>query len=131
VGGRALRPARRAGERHRLLRAHLDNHVLVRRNHVHFAPKPGQLHGPVHDDLLVIAREGEALRATYWDNEGHVIRYAVTSAAGAVTMESEGPGPRFRLTYLPMPDGRFAVTFSIAAPGEPFRPYQTGLIRRR
>jgi hypothetical protein len=110
----------------------LDNHVLVRKNHVHFAPRPGQLHGAVHDDLLVVAREGGSLRATYWDNEGHVIRYAVTSADGAVSLESEaGPGPRFRLTYQPVPDGRYAVTFAIAAPGEPFRPYQTGVMRRR
>jgi hypothetical protein len=110
----------------------LDGQVLVRKNHVHLAPRDGQTHGAVHDDLLVVAREGAGLRATYWDNEGHVIRYAVTSAAGVVTLESEpGPGPRFRLTYQPRPDGRFTVTFSVAPPGGEFRPYQSGLMRRR
>jgi hypothetical protein len=110
----------------------LDGQVLVRRNHVQFPPKAGEATGSVHDDLLVIAREGSGLRATYWDNEGHVIRYKVSGAAGAVTLESEpGPGPRFRLDYRPLPEGRYAVDFSIAAPpGGEFRLYQSGVMRR-
>jgi hypothetical protein len=109
----------------------LDGQVLVRKNHVHLEPIAGQSTGAVHDDLLVMAREGAGLRATYWDNEGHVIRYAVTAAAGTVTLESEpGPGPRFRLAYQPRPDGRYSVIFSIAPPGGEFRPYQAGTMRR-
>ena len=111
----------------------LDGQVLVRRNHVQFPPRAGEAAGAVHDDLLVIAREGSALRATFWDNEGHVIRYQVTGAAGAITLESEpGPGPRFRLAYRPLPEGRYAVAFSIAAPpGGEYRLYQSGVMRRR
>ena len=97
----------------------LDGQVLVRRNHVQFPPRAGEAAGAVHDDLLVIAREGPGLRATYWDNEGHVIRYQVTGEAGVITLESE-------------PEARYTVTFSIAAPpGGEFRLYQSGVMRRR
>jgi len=111
----------------------LGDQVLVRRNHVQLPPRAGEATGPVHEDLLVIAREGSGLRATYWDNEGHVIRYQVTGEAGATSFDSEpGPGPRFRLGYRPLPEGRYSVTFSIAAPpGGEFRLYQSGVMRRR
>jgi hypothetical protein len=109
----------------------LDGKVVVRRNRVEYPPAAGGGAGAVHEDLLVIGPEGGALRATYWDNEGHVIRYAVSAAGGAVTFESEaGPGPRFRLAYQPLPDGRWSVTFSMAPPGGEFRPLQAGTMRR-
>jgi hypothetical protein len=112
----------------------LDGKVVVRRNRVEFPPAAGTAAGTagaVHEDLLVVGPEGGGVRATYWDNEGHVIRYAVSAAGGAVTFESEpGPGPRFRLAYQPLPDGRWSVTFSVAPPGGAFKPLQTGTMRR-
>jgi hypothetical protein len=110
----------------------LDGQVLIRKNHAHLEPRAGEPSGAVHDDLLVIAREGGGLRATYWDNEGHVIRYTVTATPERITLESEpGPGPRFRLTYQPRLDGKVAVTFSMAPPGGELKPYQSGVMRRR
>ncbi|HEY6104493.1 MAG TPA: hypothetical protein VIV59_00825, partial [Anaeromyxobacteraceae bacterium] len=82
------------------LRPDLGGAVLVRRNHAEYAPRPGQARGEVHDDLMVIHPEGGALKAAYFDSEGHVIRYAATVEAGRATFESEpGQGPRFRLVY--------------------------------
>lgn len=111
----------------------LGGHVLVRRAHSEYAGKDGPV---VHDDLVVVdAREG-ALRARYWDGEGHVIDYAVTASADGrtVTFQSApGSGPRFRLTYERLGEGRVMVRFAIAPPGQPevFRTYVEGESRRK
>jgi len=71
----------------------LSGQIVVRRN-ASDAPK--------HDDLMVIYAEGgvEARHAIYFDNEGHVIRYKIaTPAKERVVFESEGEGPRYRLSY--------------------------------
>jgi hypothetical protein len=82
-----------------------------------------------HDDLMVIyADEAGGIRADYYDNEGHVIRYVGTvPEAGRVVLTSEAaPGaPRFRLTYDAAPGGAVKGRFAVAAPGKPdaFSPY--------
>ena len=68
------------------LRPELGGAVLVRRNRAEYDPRPGQARGEVHEDLMVIHPEGGALKATYFDNEGHVIRYAVTAEPGRATL---------------------------------------------
>ena len=76
-----------------------------------------------HDDLMVIyAPDGGGIRADYYDNEGHVIRYAVTApAAGEAVFVSEpvANAPRYRLWYTLSPDGVLRGTFEIAPPGRP------------
>ena len=57
---------------------------------------------------------GQALKAIYFDNEGHVIHYNVsTPAAGKVEFLSEASqGPQFRLTYEligPLMTGKFQM----------------------
>ncbi len=57
-----------------------------------------------HSDLLFIFPEapGKPLKAIYFDNEGHVIHYVVSTpnATTAVFLsEASQPGPQFRLTY--------------------------------
>jgi hypothetical protein len=57
-----------------------------------------------HSDLLHVYQErpGEPLRAIYFDNEGHVIHYSIStpSATSAIFISDPGvPGPRFRLVY--------------------------------
>jgi hypothetical protein len=97
-----------------------DGHVLVRRNVADYPPQNGKpaLH---HEDLMVIYREGGALKATFWDNDDQVIRYAVTTTPQAVMFLSEpGPGPRFRLTYRPTPAG-LEGQFEMARPDAPDR----------
>jgi hypothetical protein len=65
--------------------------------------------GPVdfdcdHSDLLFVYQEspGQRLKAIYFDNEGHVIHYGVsTPVPGSAVFISDptGTGPQFRLVY--------------------------------
>ena len=102
--------------------------VLVRRN---FANYPAQGGRPAqrHEDLMVIYRDGEWGKATYWDSEGQVINYLVTKAApDEVVFVGDGPpgGPAFRLTYRKTAQG-LAGSFEIAPPParDQFRNYLT------
>ena len=107
--------------------------VLMRRN---FADYPAQDGKPAqhHRDLMVVYREGGALRATYWDNEGQTLHYAVTTADPAkVVMITDDPaGPRFRLTYRKTPDG-LEGSFEIAPPPSRnvFAPYLSWTARKK
>jgi hypothetical protein len=110
----------------------LEGRVAVRRGHAEHAPRPGEKARSRHEDLTVVFPAGDGLAATYWDNEGHVIRYAVRFDGRSATFESEpgSPGPRFRLVYTRREADQVEVAFSIAAPGGDFQAYVTGLARR-
>ena len=114
----------------------LQQKVLVRRNHSEF-PAQGGRPASVHDDLMVVWREGEgALKAIYWDNEGHVIRYDAElnpDARSAVFTSEPGAGPRFRLTYKETGPSRVSLQFEIAPPGKPdaFSTYIESTARRK
>jgi hypothetical protein len=70
----------------------LNGRVLVRRN---VNDTPGQK----HEDLMVVYSEGGP-HAIYFDTEGHVIRYRIAfPSANAAVFESEGGGPKYRLSY--------------------------------
>ena len=79
---------------------------------------------------------GEHFRATYFDNEGHVIDYSVSplpDKKGLVFVSNPKlPGPCFRLTYTKTAGGEVAVKFEIAPPGktDQFRMYLQGLVKR-
>ena len=111
----------------------LGDRVVVRKNHASYPPKDGRP-ASEHDDLMVVFSEDGKLRASYWDNEGHVIRYEVQSpAANRLVFLSEArPGaPRFRLTYAWPQAGKLELTFEIAPPGATeFRPYISARLRR-
>src|SRR5205085_11953778 len=62
----------------------LQGRVLVRRNFAEY-PKTKDRPATRHEDLMVIFHQGAGTRADYYDNEGHVIRYAVTVEKGLVT----------------------------------------------
>ncbi|MCP3100042.1 hypothetical protein LZ198_14290 [Myxococcus sp. K15C18031901] len=109
--------------------ADVQGHVLVRRN-VSSTPK-GK-----HEDLVVLyVAEPGVVRASYFDNEGHVIQYgvrALDSPPGAEFVTAEGTGgPRFRLTNLRTSDDTLLVRFEVAPPGGAFRTYLEGTARRR
>ena len=75
-----------------------------------------------HADLLYLYPEGPAgaLRAIYFDNEGHVIHYTVSvPEAGTVVLLSDAnqPGPQFRLTYE-LSGGVMAGKFQMRMPGQ-------------
>jgi hypothetical protein len=107
-----------------------DGHALLRRNES-ISPS-GR-----HTDVMLIHSDGAGgFGATYADNEGHVIRYAVTATAepkGVVFLSDAGSGgPRFRLTYRHNPDGTVAIAFDIAPPGgTEFKNYVQGVGHRK
>lgn len=104
----------------------LNRKVIVRKNSASYDS------GVSHNDLMVIYLEG-VMRAIYFDNEGHVIRYNVSApAANRVVFESDGTqaGPRYRLTYR-MEGALMRVDFEIAPPGGEYKMYTSGLLKRQ
>lgn len=123
-----------AGSGHFEFTPDVQGHVLVRRNHADVPAANGRPAG-VHDDLMVIYQEGKP-HAIYFDNEGHVIRYDVeTAAPDTVTFVSEATAgaSRFRLSYARLADGRLSGKFEIAPPGQPgeFKAYLEWTAKRR
>ncbi len=101
----------------------LRGHVLAR----HSATKDCK--GPLdfnceHGDILYVYAEGSSYKAIYFDNEGHVIHYNVSTPAPAMAVFlSDGPGPQFRLVYE-LKSGVMNGKFQIKAPGQAeFRSY--------
>ena len=81
----------------------LDGHILAR----HATNDPG-CKAPTsfdcsHSDLLYVFQDlpGSNLKADYFDNEGHVIHYEVSTPTptSVVFLSAPGPGPQFRLSY--------------------------------
>ena len=102
-------------------RPELGNHILAR----HTTSIEG-CEGPStfdcdHGDLLYVYQDGagQPLKANYFDNEGHVIHYDVsTSTTTSVAFLSEpGSGPQFRLTYQ-LAAGVMTGRFQIHMPGQ-------------
>jgi hypothetical protein len=99
----------------------VQGRVLVRTNHAVYAASD---RGPAsrHDDLMVIYAEGGAIKADYFDNEDHVIRYTaqVRGARDVVFVSDVTAGePRYRLSYSMGADGLLKGLFEIAPPGAP------------
>ncbi len=69
----------------------LQETVLIRKSFAEYLAAEGR---PAfrHEDLTIVYRDSETkqYRATYWDNEGHVIQYGIKPAPD-VAMTSEGP----------------------------------------
>jgi hypothetical protein len=113
-------------------RFELDGKILVRKTYTEFPAAAGRAEFR-HEDLMVVYPE-QGLRATYFDNEGHVIHYRATAAGDAVTFVSDasGGGPRFRLSYRRTGPETVMVRFEMASPGKPeeFKTYLEGPSRR-
>ena len=110
------------------LTAELQGRVLVRKNEAVYT-KPIAAR---HDDLMIIAKDGATTHADYWDNEGHVIHYTVTAEKNRWVFVSDGPGPRFRLTYSLTSPTALALLFEIAPPGgTAWKPYINATLHRR
>lgn len=107
----------------------LDGRIFVRRN---FAEYPAAEGRPAsrHEDLMVFS-PGPPLSAVYWDNEGHTIHYNVTASSDRLELVSTDAGPRYRLTYRRTAADRTTLTFEVAPPGQPFKPYISASLRRR
>jgi hypothetical protein len=74
---------------------------------------------------MIVYREGASLRAIYFDNEDHVIRYAVKPVEGGVAFVSDGAATeaRYRLTYTSAARDRVKIRFEVAPPGKEFAAY--------
>ena len=85
-------------------RTELGNHILARHSTTAAGCKGPATFDCDHGDLLYVYRDAptQALKAIYFDNEGHVIHYDVSSPAANSVMflsDSSQPGPQFRLLY--------------------------------
>jgi hypothetical protein len=113
----------------------LDGRVLVRKSHSTY-PATKDRPAFAHDDLMMIYPEGGRMRAIYFDNEGHVIHYAVSVSAdpqGLVFLSDPSPdGPRFRFRYTSLGKDKVSGRFEIAPPGkaDAFSLYIEGDARR-
>jgi len=120
------------------LHPELGGKILVRKNHAEY-PATNQRPAILHDDLLVVYRKSPSApyRATYWDNEGHIIEYTVTGSPDGKSLsfvsDIVSGEPRFRLTYKETAADEVAIDFEIAPPGKPeaFAPYLSGKARRK
>lgn len=99
--------------------------VLLRHNHADY-PAQGDKPAEHHQDVMIIYHENNLDKATYWDNEGHVIHYDVNMPdADTVNFVSNDlSGPRFRLIYHRTVSG-LDGSFEIAPPSarDQFKPY--------
>ena len=111
----------------------VQDHVIVRTNYSN-TPASGGRPASRHDDLMVIYVDAGLVKAEYFDNEGHVIRYAAEPRADRVAFVSEvKPGePRYRLTYTQGSATALTGTFEVAPPGKPddFAPYLSWTARK-
>jgi len=117
--------------------ADLQEKILVRKNRAEY-PATKERPAYSHSDLMIIypQPDGNKLRAMYFDNEGHVIDYAVepSNDRSSVQFRSEpsASNPGFRLTYKKTGTNTLALTFEIAPPGKPggFATYVEATARR-
>jgi hypothetical protein len=97
----------------------VQNHLMTRTNYATYEAREGRP-ASRHDDLMVIYRERDQLKAEYFDSEQHVIRYVVQPKGDQEVVFTSEPittEPRYRLTYVGRSDGTLAGRFEIAAPG--------------
>jgi hypothetical protein len=99
----------------------LKHHVLVRRSDSAACNGPANFDCQ-HSDVLYVYQEAEdrPLKAIYFDNEGHVIHYAVSTpdSSTAIFISDVSPsGPQFRLVYE-LKDSVMWGKFQMRMPGQ-------------
>ncbi len=111
----------------------LQGAILIRKS---FAEYPAANSRPAsrHDDLTIVYRDeaSHQLRATYFDNEGHVIAYNLKPAENGVVFVTDAPpsAMRYRLTYTSTGKDSLKLKFEIAPPGKEFSTYIESTARR-
>ena len=112
----------------------VQDQVIVRTNYSNSPAADGRP-ASRHDDLMIIYVEEGQVRAEYFDNEGHVIRYVAEVRPGEVLFTSEvrANEPRYRLAYRLLAGGALEGRFDVAPPGRPdgFAQYLTWTAKRR
>jgi nitrobindin-like protein len=111
----------------------LQGQILVRKSFAEY-PAAGGKPAYRHDDLLIVYREGPSrqLQAVYFDNEGHVIHYAVEAATNRVVFTSQGARSeaRYRMTYSSARAGELSFQFEVAEAGKDLAPYINAVLHR-
>jgi hypothetical protein len=100
----------------------LKRHVLARNSEAYAACQGPATFDCKHSDLLYVYQEAEnqTLKAIYFDNEGHVIHYAVSTpdSSTAIFISDASPsGPQFRLVYE-LKDSVMWGKFQMRMPGQ-------------
>jgi hypothetical protein len=116
----------------------LQTRVLIRKNHTDY-PAAANRPAFAHDDLMIVYLAGpqQQFRADYYDNEGHVIHYAIefSNDGRTCTFVSDitAAQQRFRLTYTQIKAGQVGIKFEIAPPNDPekFKVYVEGTAQKR
>lgn len=103
-------------------RRELGGHVLVRHSTSEAGCKGPATFDCEHGDVLYVYVDapGLPLKAIYFDNEGHVIHYNVSTPDASSVMflsETSRPGPQFRLTYE-LKDAVVSGKFQVRMPGQ-------------
>jgi hypothetical protein len=111
--------------------ADLDGKIMVRKSRAEFAS------GTAHQDLMIVypLAGDSSFQAVYFDNEGHVIHYAVSfpavGPAAAFESKTAANEPRFRLVYERGAEDELTVEFLIAPPGGSFKSYTKGALKKK
>ena len=100
----------------------LKHHVLVRSSEVYAACKGPANFDCKHSDVLYVYQEAQnqALKAIYFDNEGHVIHYDVStphSGTAVFLSAASAAAPQFRLVYE-LKDTVMSGKFQMRGPGQ-------------
>jgi hypothetical protein len=100
----------------------LQRKVMIRKNYAVYPTFR-------HDDLMVVYLDpdSKALKAIYFDNEGHVIHYTVEPSPDSVKFISE----QYRMTYKKAGEDKLSLDFDIAPPGKPFANYIHATLRKK
>jgi hypothetical protein len=100
----------------------LQRKVMIRKNYAVYPTFR-------HDDLMVVYLDpvSKALKAIYFDNEEHVINYAVEVGPDSVKFLSE----QYRLTYRRNGEDKLSLDFDVAPPGKPFANYIHASLRKK
>jgi hypothetical protein len=102
-------------------RMELRDHLMARHSRSGACSAPDDFDCQ-HSDLLYIypASNGSAFEAIYFDNEGHVIRFDVTTPKPGTVLflcAPAQPGPQYRLSYTFL-DGVMSGQFEMKMPGQ-------------
>ena len=104
----------------------LDGHIMARHSRTSDCKGPDSFDCE-HGDLLYVFADapGAPLKAIFFDNEGHVIHYDVsTPSPGTAIFLSDAamPGPQFQLVYS-LQGNVMAGKFQMRVPGQPWKSY--------
>ena len=102
-------------------RLELRDHLLARHSRTGTCAAPDDFDCQ-HSDLLYIypAAAGQAFEAIYFDNEGHVLHYAVSipkPGTAVFLSDAAQPGPQYRLSYTYL-DGVMSGQFEMKMPAQ-------------